>query len=181
MARADLSVIGPQGTLGRYLVAGGTQILHGEPTHNLDTGMTNGVITVNTYVLVAADSPIIDASSSSTHRFGGVAIENSRNVATGTVEEQFLNCACPVPEIGRVRGKAETVANVDTLTELALLIGDAVLFDYNSTGASDGGELYTIIETATANTSGLTLVFGNPATQVLDVVVHPHAYRNDIA
>ena len=183
MATADLSVIGPQGTLPRYLVAGGTQVLAGEPTHNLNTGLTSGVVSVNTYVLVAVDSPVIAASGSDTQRFGGVSLENSLNntAATPVVLEQFLNCACPVPNVGRLKGAAETSASVDTLTELALLIGDAILIDYAATGAADGGELYTIKEAASANTSGLTLVGGNTATSILEATVHPHAYRNDIA
>jgi len=182
MARADLAVIGPQGTIGRYLIAGGTQVLAGEPTHSVTSGLTSGAAATNTYVLVAADSPVIAASGADTHRFGGVSLENSLNVTAGTVLEQFLNCACPVPEIGRIRGKAQTAANIDTLTELGLLIGDAVLIDYDATGASDGGELYTIktTEDSPANTSGLTIVGGDLAT-TLDVVVSAHVYRNDIA
>ena len=181
MAQADLSVVGAQGTLGRYLVSGGTQILHGEPVHNLNTGLSSGVTSVNTYVLAAADTPVLDAAGSSTHQFGGISLENSLNVAAGTVKEQFLNCACPVPQIGVIRGKAQTVAFVDTLTELGLLIGDAVLIDYSSAGATDGGELYTIktTEDSPANTSGLTIIGGNVATQVLDTVVHGNVYRND--
>jgi len=165
----------------RYIVAGGTAILHGEPVHNLgnhDAGNT-GILSINTYVLQAADGPTIAATTTTTHAWGGVALENSLNVAAGTVQEQFLNCANPVPHVGRVRGQAETAASVDTLTELALLLGDKVLFDYNSTGAADGGELYTIQEAAALNTAGLTLVYGIPATQELDVTVAPEAYRRE--
>ena len=117
-----------------------------------------------------------------THRFFGVANENSVNntAATPVVIEQFLNCAIPVPCVGRIRGKAETVASVDTLTELALLIQDFVLIDYSATGASDGGQLYTIKEAASADTSGLELVGGNTGLQTLDVVVDARAYRLDV-
>lgn len=175
MARADLRVIGPQANFQRYLVSGGTAILHGEPVHSVAT-YTNGAASANTMVLAAADTPVIG-----THMFGGVSLENSLNAAAGTVLEQFLNCACPVPAVGRIRGNAETSANVDTLTELALLIKDLVLIDYNATGASDGGELYTVKDAASADTSGLTIEFGNPATQELDVSVHSRAYRNDVS
>ncbi len=173
--RADLSVIGPAAIFPRYLVAGGTAIVTGEPIHSVAT-FTNGIATANTAVLAAADTPVIG-----THSFMGVANEDSTNVAAGTVAEQFLNAACPVPCVGRIRGKAETAASVDTLTELALLIMDVVLIDYSATGASDGGQLYTIKEAGSADTSGLQLVGGNTALQTLDVVVDARAYRLDVS
>ncbi len=70
---------------------------------------------------------------------------------------------------------------MDTLTELALLVGDVVLIDYNATGASDGGELYTIKDAATADTSAFEIVHGSTSQTTLDVVTHPHAYRFDIS
>lgn len=173
--KADLKVIGPAAIFPRYLVAGGTAIQVGEPVHNLGS-LSSGVSSVNTFVLAAADTPVIG-----THRFGGVANENSDNVAAGTVKEQFLNVAAPVPHVGRIRGKAETVASVDTLTELALLLGDVVLIDYAATGGTDGGELYKIKEAASADTSGLELVGGNVALQTLDVTVDARSYRHDVA
>lgn len=173
----DLLVIGPQANMKRYLVAGGTSIKAGEPVHSVATQNGSGIASANTHVLVEADSPIIG-----THRFGGVSLENSLNnkAATPVVIEQFLNTANPVPSVGRLRGKAETAANVDTLTELALLLGDMVLIDWDTTGASDGGELYTIHDDATADTSGLELIGGNPAIQTLDATLAATAYRHDV-
>lgn len=173
--KGDLTVIGPKAIWGRYLVAGGTAIQAGEPVHSVAT-LSSGVSSANTYVLAAADTPVIG-----THRFGGVALEPSLNVAAGTVSEQFLNCSAPVPNIGRIRGKAETFASVDTLTELALLIQDVTLIDYSATGAPDGGQLYTIKQTASADTSGLEIVGGIPALGLLDVVVDARAYRHDVS
>lgn len=175
MARADLKVIGPTANFPRYLVAGGTAIQVGEPLHTTAT-LSSGVASANTAVLAAADTPVIG-----THKFMGIANENSENVAAGTVKEQFLNTSNPVPSVGRIRGKAETAASVDTLTELALLIQDAVLIDYSATGASDGGELYTIKETASADTSGLEIVGGNTALSTLDVTLAATAYRHDVS
>lgn len=177
MAKADLKVIGPCAIWPRYLVAAGTSIQAGEPLHGLAT-LSSGLASDNTYVLAAADTPVIG-----THKFGGVANENSLNntAATPVVLEQFLNCANPVPSVGRLRGKAETVASVDTLTELALLLQDVVLIDYSATGASDGGQLYTIKEVGSADTSGLELVGGNTALQTLDVTVDGRAYRHDVS
>lgn len=175
MAKADLKVIGPKANFPRYLVAGGTQIQVGEPIHSVATS-SSGAASANTYVLAAADTPVIG-----THRFGGIANENSENVAAGTVKEQFLNTSLPVPYIGRIRGRAETAANIDTLTELALVIQDYVLIDYAATGAADGGELYTIKDTASADTSGLEIVGGNIALQTLDVTLDARAYRHDVS
>ncbi len=175
--RADLQVIGPQANMKRYLVAGGTSIVAGEPVHSVATS-SSGIASANTYVLAAVDTPIIG-----THRFGGISLENSLNntAATPVVLEQFLNTANPSPSTGRIRGKAETAANVDTLTELALLLGDMVLIAYDATGASDGAQLYTIHDDATADTSGLELIGGNPATQELEAVLAATAYRWDIS
>jgi hypothetical protein len=173
--KADLKVIGPAAIWPRYLVAGGTKVRVGEPVHSVAT-LSSGVASANTYVLAAADTPVVG-----THKFGGIANENAELVAAGTVKEQFLNCANPVPCIGRIRGKAETAANVDTLTELALLIQDVVLIDYAATGGTDGGPLYTIKDAASADTSGLEIVGGNPALQTLDVTVVANAYRHDFA
>ena len=175
MAKADLRVKGPQATLQRYLVSGGTAIQAGEPLHSTAT-LSSGLASANTYVLAAADTPVIG-----THKFGGVAIKNSLNAAAGTVNEQFLPCACPVPSVGRIVGKAETQASVDTLTELALLIQDVVLIDYSATGAADGGELYTIKEVGSADTSRLEIVWGNVHTKELEVSVAATAYRHDVS
>lgn len=172
---ADLKVVGPAAIFPHYVVAGGTKIRVGEPTHNLGT-LSSGASSVNTCVLAAADTPVIG-----THRFTGIANETAELVAAGTVKEQLLNMALPVPSVGRIRGKAEVAANVDTLTELALLWGDVVLIDYAATGASDGGPLYTIKDTASADTSGLEIVGGNVALQTLDVTVVSAAYRSDIS
>lgn len=176
----DLKAVGPKAIFPRYIVAGGTKIRVGEPMHNLGT-LSSGANSVNTAVLAAADTPVIAAITTSTHKFMGIANENTLNAAAGTTLEQFLTSACPVPHVGRIRGKAESATNTDTLTELALLIGDAVLIDYNSTGASDGGPLYTIKDVASADTSGLEIVGGNTALSTLDVTVHALAYRVDIS
>lgn len=173
--KADLKVVGPTAIFPHYVVAGGTKIRVGEPTHNLGT-LSSGASSVNTCVLAAADTPVIG-----THRFCGVANEDALLVAAGTVVEQMLNMSLPAPYVGRVRGKAETSANIDTLTELALLIGDVTLIDYAATGASDGGPLYTIKDVASADSSGLEIVSGNISIQTLDVVVAAQAYRHDVS
>jgi len=57
--RADLNVVGPQATLKQYLVAGGTAIESGEPIHSLGVTYSSGTVDTNTFVLAAADTPVI--------------------------------------------------------------------------------------------------------------------------
>lgn len=175
MAKADLSVIGPQANFGRYIASGGTAIQAGEPLHNLGS-LSSGVLSVPEFVLAAADTPVIG-----THRFGGVALKNSANAAAGTTNAQYLMTANPAPYVGRIRGKAETAASVDTISEIQGFNGDSVLIDYAATGAGDGGQLYTIKDAASADTSGLEIVGGNTALGTLDVVVAAQAYRHDVS
>jgi hypothetical protein len=87
----------------------------------------------------------------------------------------------PIPWLGRIRGKAETAASVDTAAELLGIIGDAVLIDYAATGSPSSGPLYTIKEVASADTSGLEVVGGNIAKGLLEVVVDGRAYRHDVS
>ena len=173
----DISVIGLQASVRKYVAAAQTNIQAGEPMHSVAT-LSSGVSSDNVYVLAAADTPVIG-----THRFGGIAIKKSLNdtAATPLTLAQYLTCALPVPYIGILRCKAETAASVDTASELAGLIGDVTLIDYAATGASDGGQLYTIKEVASADTSGLEIVNGNTALSTLDVTVDARAYRHDVA
>lgn len=172
---ADLRVIGPAATFKRYLASGQTAVMAGEPLHSVAV-RTSGAASANVYVLAAADTPVVG-----THQFGGVAQRNSENAAAGTTLAQWLNTANPVPEIGRIRGKAETATAIDTAAELVAILQDAVLIDYNSTGGVDGGELYTIKNAASADTSGLQIVGGNTALGELEVTISSLAYRTDTA
>lgn len=174
MALADLSVVGPQATIARYVASGGTAIKAGEPLHRVGDTHSNGEASVNTFVLAAADTPVIG-----THQLGGVAIKNSSNAAAGTTNTQYLPCAAPIAYAGRIRGKALVTTEIDTASELAGVIGDYTLIDYNATGAADGGEEYTIISNATADTGGLEIVAGNTALLTLDVTPDSDAYRSD--
>lgn len=173
--RADLSVIGFSQTLNRRIAASATRYESGEPLHGLGA-LTAGVTSVNTFVLAAADTPVIG-----THDFGGIAFSNCLPFPSGTVVAHTAKSQNPLPSIGRIRGKGETFANVDTDAEILGIIGDVTLIDYNATGGTDGGELYTIKDTASANTSGLTIVDGNAAVGTLDVVVDARAYRDTVS
>lgn len=173
--RADLLAIGLQTQVPRYIAASATRYEVGEPLHSLGVP-TSGEVNVNTYVLAAADTPIIG-----THNFGGIASKKCLPLDTGTVVAHKTMTDCPVAQLGRIRGKAFLTTEMDTLAELTAIMGDTTLIDYNATGASDGGELYTIITDATANTSGLRIEDGNPAKGTVDVSVDPRAYRSTVA
>ena len=170
----DLQVIGLQVTRPVRIAASATRYEIGEPIHSVATS-SSGVASVNTYVLAAADTPVVG-----THRFGGIALKRCLPLATGTVVAHESLVARPVPQSGAIRGKGETAASVDTDAEILAIIGDYTLIDYNATGATDGGELYTIKDTAAADTSGLEIIAGNAAKGTLDVVVAARAYRHDV-
>lgn len=57
--RADLKVIGPAAIFPRFVTSGGTAIVTGEPIHRVGQTYSNGVTDVNTFVLAAADTPVI--------------------------------------------------------------------------------------------------------------------------
>lgn len=173
--RLDLQVVGFSQELPRRIAASATRYEYGEPLHGLGT-YSSGVMSVNTYVLAAADTPVIG-----THRFGGIAMKNPTPFSTGTLVAHTTMAKCPLPWLGRIRGKGEVGANVDTDAEILGLIGDATLIDYNATGAPDGTELYTIKDVASADTSGLEIAEGNPAKGTLDVYVDGRSYRHDVA
>ena len=112
-----------------------------------------------------------------TDTLGGIFVSNCEPFKTGTVTAHTALASCPVPHLGRLRGKGETAASVDTDAEILLVINDFVTLDYNATGASDSGELYTFKVAGVANPSAFMIVEGNPAKKTLDVVVDTTAYR----
>lgn len=173
--RGDLSVIGLSQTLPRRIAASATRYEVGEPLHSTATS-SSGAASANEYVLAAADTPVIG-----THRFGGIAMKPCLPEVTGTVVAHKTLAACPMPGLGRIRGKGETATAVDTDAEILGLIGDYVLIDYSATGGADGGELYTIKNAASADTSGLEIVDGNASKGTLDVTVDGRAYRHDVS
>lgn len=171
--KGDLQVIGPQASLPRRVAASATRIEVGEPLYSAAT-LSSGVASSNTYVLAAADFVI-----NGTNYFGGVSIKRSLPLGTGTLVAQTMMTANPIAYAGRLRGKGETAASVDTDAEILALIGDVTRVDYNSTGGTDGGELYTVKETAAQDTDLFQIVEGDAATGTLDLLVDHHAYRID--
>ena len=174
--RGDLSVVGLQVSYPVRIAASATRFEAGEPLHSL-AALTTGTADVNTYVLAAADTPVIG-----THKLGGVAKKGALPRVTGTIVAHWSNVARPIALSGILRGKAEVPGSVDTLTELVGILQDASLIDYNATGGTDGGELYTLKEADSgADTSGLEFVGGNIAVGTLDAVVDGRSYRHDVA
>ena len=179
MAVNDLRPVGLFDTIPVRIAASATRFEYGEPLVNSQT-MTSGAAGTNTYTLAVADFLVADTSGAH-FVFGGIAIKRSEPRTTGTLVAQTAIVARPVPDVGRMRGIAETKANIDTESELLDIMLDYVLVDYNATGAPDGGELYTIADTAAANTSLFTIIEGNTTKGTLDVLVSPHAYRQIIS
>lgn len=174
--RGDLKVVGLQSSYRVRVAASATRFEAGEPLHSL-AALTTGTADVNTYVLAAADTPVIG-----THKLGGIALKGAEPFKTGTLVAQEVPLARPVAWSGVIRGKAEVVASVDTESELLGILQDASLIDYNATGGTDGGELYTLKEADSgADTSGLEFVDGNVAKGTLDVVVDGRSYRHDVS
>jgi len=174
--RGDLQVVGYQTAVPRRIGASTTRFYTGEPLHSVATS-SSGAASTNVYVPAAADTPVIG-----THRFGGIVnAKDPLPQPTGTLVAQTTLAACPIPNIGRIRGKAETAASIDTEAELLGVIGDYTLIDYAATGGVGSTPLYTIKEVASADTSGLEIAEGNIAKGTLDVYVAYAAYRHDIS
>lgn len=168
----DLKCVGFCQELPRRISASATRFYVGEPLHSTATS-SSGAASANDYVPAAVATPIVG-----THRFGGICNKNA-TPPTGTVAAQTTLAACPIPNLGRIRGKGKVAANIDTAAELLAIIGDYVLIDYAATGSPSSGPLYTINDTASADTSGLEIVEGNIQRGTLDVTVIGVAYRWD--
>lgn len=150
------------------VAASATRGYAGEPINSLSVG-TSGAGSVNTVVVLTDGKPVIGTDS-----FVGVSAEDMKVNSAGTVLAHTLSVAVPIPSCTRIRGNAKTAANVDTDAELLLILWDYVLFDL-TTG------VYTIDDTATADSSALTIVDGIPSKSTLDVVVSALGMRTDTA
>ena len=168
MAKFDISVIGISGGARPYRVAASaTRFYAGEPINFAGT-YTSGVATVNTVVVMTDAKPVIG-----TDLMVGIAAKDAAVDSAATVTAHTTQVEVPIPYITLIRGKAKTTTNIDTDSELLGVLWDVVLFDLTSS-------VYTIDETAAADTSGLTIVNGDTAKQTLDVVVDARAMRADI-
>lgn len=130
---------------------------------------SSGVADVTTIVVLTDAKPVIG-----TDNFIGISSENMKVDSAGTVVAHELSVTVPIPFTTRMRGKAKTTASVDTDSELLGILMDYVLFDLTA-------GVYTIDQTAAADTSGLQVRGGIPAKGLLDVVVDARAMRADIS
>ncbi len=167
MAHGDLSVVGiSAGTRPFRVAASATRYYAGEPMNSL-VAQSSGAADVNTVVVLTTSKPVIGTDS-----FVGVAAKDAPG--TGTLVAHTVPVSVPIPNITKIRGRAKTVANVDTDAELLGVLHDLVLFDLTAA-------VYTINDVASANTSGLEIVDGNIAKSTLDVVVDVRAIRAKIS
>lgn len=171
---ADLKVVGFSQEVPRRIAASTTRYYPGEPLHSTASS-SSGAASANEYVPAAADTPVIG-----THRFGGVASKQASPFNTGTLVAHVTMAACPIPWLGRIRGRGESATNIDTTAELLGLIGDYTLIDYAATGSPTSGPLFTIKDVASADTSGLEIIDGNIAKGLLEVTVDGRSYRHDV-
>lgn len=164
-----MTVIGVSGGAHPYRVAASaTRGYAGDPINSLSVG-TAGAGSVNTVVVLTDNKPVVG-----TDAFVGIAAQNMQVNSAGTVVAHKLQVAVPIPSCTRIRGAAEVAANVDTDAELLLILWDYVLFNLSS-------GVYTIDDTASADSSGLTIVDGNTTKSTLDVVVSALCMRTDTA
>ena len=173
----DLQVVGFTQTLPRRIAASATRYEVGEPL--IFDGITYSTGTASGNTAVLADTDVLAVG---TDVFAGIAISPAQPLKTGTLVAHKTMTSNPIANLGRIRGKAQTAANVDTDSEIIDMIMDYTTIDYNSTGGTDGGELYTIIDTGgVADASAFTIIDGNAALQTLDVTPADEAYRLKVA
>lgn len=162
----DLRIIGASGGTREYRVAASaTRYYAGEPANSLAT-YSSGVANVNTVVVLTDAKPVI-----TTDNFVGIFAQNAPG--TGTLAAHKTHVSIPIPNVSLIRGKAKVSTNIDTDAELLGVLWDVVLFDL-TTG------LYTIDETAAADTSMLRIENGNIQRGTLDVSVDVRAFRGDV-
>lgn len=169
MSKHDLTVIGISGGARPFRVAASaTRFYAGEPI-NFAGSYSSGVASVNTVVVLTDGKPVIG-----TDNFVGIAAKDAAVDSASTVTAHETQVIVPIPEITLIRGKAKVTTSVDTDSELLGVLWDVVLFDLTTA-------VYTIDETAAADTSGLKIVDGVISKGQLDVVVDVRAMRADIS
>lgn len=166
--RIDVEVIGSSAVQRHRVAASATRFYAGEPLEFNGT-YTAGVASANTVVQAADAIPVIG-----TDNFVGIAAQDAPVGSDTTVDADWVAVTEVFPSFTRMRSKAKTTGNVDTLTELIGLLWDFVLFDLTS-------GTFTLDETAAADTSGLTIKGGIFEVGLLDVVVDARALRADIS
>lgn len=169
MGLGDLKILDVHGSHPFRVAASATRGYAGEPM-KVDQALTAGVSTANTLTICADAEPVIGTTV-----FVGISQKSMDVNSAGTVVAQDqLTVGVPIGNVSRIRGKALTAASLNTDAEVLGVLWDVVLFDLTS-------GVFTIDQTAAADTSGLTVRDGDPRRSTLDVVVDPRALRADIS
>lgn len=161
----DLRTIGESKVKEYNVAAGATAINPGEPVLLYGT-YTSGAASANTAIVLTDAKPVIG-----TDNFGGIAAKAATHTASVAGKVEVVR---PLPNWTEIIGKAKDQSNIDTDAELLAVLGDLVLFDLTSS-------VYTIDETAAADTSGLRIEDGTPAKGEINVIVDARVMRNDVA
>ena len=169
-SRIDVNVIGASAVQKHRVAASATRFYAGEPL-DFTPSYSSGVSDVNTVTQAADATPVI-----ATDVFAGIAAQDAPVGSDTTVDADWVDVIEVIPNFTRMRAKAQTAANVDTLTELIGLLYDYTLWDLTLTTFT--------IESASgtaADTSGLIIMGGIWEQSMLDVVVDARAMRKQVA
>jgi len=173
MAKFDLRTVGITAGVTRMRVAASaTRGYVGEPVQYSNPTRGSGTTSVNVVTVCADNDPVIG-----TDEFAGINAEDFKDSAgktTGTVVAQYADVDVPIPYATKIRGKAETAADIDTQAELTGVLRDYTEFALVSSA-------YYIKSTAAAETGALMIVDGNISRGTLDVVVDGRAYRKAVS
>lgn len=168
--RLDVEVIGSAVNQRHRVAASATRFYAGEPLNGVVT-YSSGVAATNTISQAADGTPVIGTA---TTFFAGIAAEDAPVGTDTTVDASWVDVSEPIAGFTKMRAKAKTTANADSESELIGLLYDLVLWDLTAS-------VFTIDETATADTSGLQIRGGIWETGHLDVIADPRAMRTDVA
>jgi len=168
MAKFDMRAVGiTAGNMRQRVAASATRAYAGEPLMMTPT-YTTGVSDVNTVIVVTDNGPTIG-----TDEWKGLCAKDFEVDSAAAVTAHYTDVTQFIPYATKVRGKAETKANIDTQTELTGVLNDITRFHLASSS-------YRIQAGGEADTGALQIVDGNTSRGTLDCVVDARAFRTDI-
>ena len=127
MAKFDCELRGVTAGVNRFRVAASaTRSYAGEPVMTTPT-YSGGTTNSNTVIRVSDNKPTIG-----TDDFVGLLTKDFEVTSAAVVTAHYTRVAMPIPYCTRIRGRAETSANIDTQSELTGVLFDLTRFD-NST------------------------------------------------
>ena len=165
MGKANFAVISGHGPTLTYNVddrtssSQTTNLLPGEPVKKSG----------NFVIALATGDPEV-----ATDEFVGIVRKKSTETSTVDGEVEVL---CTIPGLTVIRGKATTVANLDTAAELLGLIGDWISIDLTGSGTNGSGVVFTFDEDESddPNVHGFKIIRGNTTKGTLDCIAHSMA------